>query len=223
MKQFIYLPVVLLIMATAFADETLKPEKPAILDKMKAREMSIVSLPLAPESAPAEAKSAEYKVGVEDILDISVLQPERISLTVTVSPDGSITFPYIGNIAAKDKTPEHIQQEIQSRLADGYMKYPVVSVSLKESRSRKFFVYGEVVKPGTYIMEDDTTVLRAISIAGGFTKYGSSSRVKVLRSHKDKFGYENIKINIGAAMSGSPKTDIPLNPGDIVVVSEGIF
>jgi polysaccharide export outer membrane protein len=103
------------------------------------------------------------------------------------------------------------------------MKYPVVSVSLKESRSKKFFVYGEVNKPGTYIMEDNMSVLRAISIAGGFTKFGSSSNVKVLRPKKNAGGYDAIKVNIKAIMAGDAKVDIPLGPDDIVVVSEGVF
>ncbi|MCX5694936.1 MAG: polysaccharide export protein [Candidatus Omnitrophica bacterium] len=165
----------------------------------------------------------EYKVGIEDVLDISVLQPEKLTTMVTVSPDGSIVFPYIGNVNVKGLVLVEIQNQIQARLADGYMKYPVVSVSLKESRSKKFFVYGEVMKPGTYYLEDKTTVLKAISMVGGFTKYGSSSRVKVLRPKKDDAGYESIKVNIKAVMDGATDADILLMPEDMVVVSEGVF
>ena len=68
-------------------------------------------------------------------------------------------------IKVKDLTVAEIQAKVQSALADGYMKYPVVVVSLQESRSRRFFVYGEVVKPGTYLIAENTTVLRAISMA----------------------------------------------------------
>src|SRR5688572_19704159 len=123
----------------------------------------------------------EYKVGIGDVLEISVLQPDQFTTTVTVAPDGSISFPYIGAVNIKGKGLTEIQNEIQNKLANGYIKYPVVTVYLKESRSRKFLVYGEVMRPGPYVLEDNTTVLRAISIAGGFTKFGSSSRVKVLR------------------------------------------
>lgn len=170
-----------------------------------------------------EAKMEYYLVGVDDILEIVVLQPEKMLTTVTVAPGGSITFPYIGDVMVKGMTLGAIQEEIQKRLADGYMKYPVVSVALKEARSKKFFVYGEVARPGTYILEDGTTVLKAISIAGGFSKFGSSSRVKVLRPRKDTTAYDNIKVNIKAIMSGSPAEDLKLRPGDIVNVEEGIF
>ena len=66
--------------------------------------------------------------------------------------------------------------------------------------------------------------MRAISVAGGFTKFGSSSRVKVLRVRTDgKTGYEPLKIDIKAVMNGDPNADVAIHSGDIVVVSEGVF
>ncbi len=165
----------------------------------------------------------EYTVGVDDILEITILQPDTLSKIVNVAPDGNITFPYIGTIKVTGLTIEEIEKKIQQALADGYLKNPVVSVSLKESRSRKFFVYGEVVKPGAYPLDENTTVLRAISMAGGFTRFGSSSRVKVLRPKKNDRGYKAIKIDIKKVMDGNSAEDILLQPGDMVVVSEGIF
>ena len=170
-----------------------------------------------------ESHRSEYTIGVDDLLEINILQPDKLSATVTVAPDGSITFPYIGTVYVKGMTLAQIEQQIQSKLADGYMKYPVVSVALKESRSRKFFVYGEVIKPGAYPLEENTTVLRAISIAGGFTKFGSSSRVKVLRQRKDPPGYETIKVDIKTVMEGNSDQDLVIQPGDVVVISEGIL
>lgn len=164
-----------------------------------------------------------YLVGVDDILEINVIRPEALHMTVTVSPDGTFTVPYIGQVVARDKTLPQLQDEVTARLTEGYMKYPVVNVVLKESRSRRFFVYGEVVRPGAYAIDQNTTVMRAISLAGGFTKFGSSSRVKVLRVKKDGTGYEPLKINIKDVMNGNPNGDIALHTGDIVVVSEGVF
>ena len=164
----------------------------------------------------------EYIVGVDDVMDISVLQPEKLLTTVVVSPDGAITFPYIGAVTVKGQTLSQVQKTIQDRLADGYMKFPVVSVSLKESRSRKFFVYGEVMKPGTYYINENVTVLRAITMAGGFTRFGSS-KVKILRPKKDKPGYDTIQVNIKAIMDGKASEDKILQPEDIIVVTQGIF
>ena len=183
-----------------------------------------VSKPQEDAAAKVEAAgTGEYRVGVGDILEVSVLQPEPIMNLAPVASDGTITFPYIGNVSVKGMLLGDVQNNIQARLADGYMKYPVVSVTLKESRSRKFFVYGEVMRPGTFLLEDNTTALKAISIAGGITKFGSTSRVKILRPYKDKPGYESIKVNMDAAMKGSADSDVVIQPEDIVVVTEGLF
>jgi len=187
--------------------------------------LTFVSTVVAEEASPqaVTAPAAEYLVGIGDILDISILQPQQLTITVAVAPDGSINFPYIGAVQVKGLSLEKIQNEIQSRLADGYMKYPVVSVSLRENRSKKFFVYGEVVRPGTFPLDDNMTILKAISMAGGFTKFGSASRVKILREKKGQPGYDTIKVNIKAIMDGSPTDDILIQNGDIIVVSEGVF
>lgn len=90
-------------------------------------------------------------------------------------------------------------------------------------RSKDFFVYGEVVRPGKYTLEDNMTVLKAISIAGGFAKFGSPDRVKILRTFSGKVGYENIKVDIKGAVKGEVGKDISLEPGDVVIVLEGIL
>ena len=174
-------------------------------------------------SAHAQEGEPEYTVGADDILEITVSRPEMIQNVVTVAPDGTISFPYIGVITVAGNTLPAIQQQIENALEDGFMKYPVVTVSLQQSLSRKFFVYGEVIKPGNYLLDEHTTVLKAISIAGGFSKFGSSSKVKVLRQNDDGVGYTSIKVNMKDVMNGESEKDILVGPGDIVVVSEGIF
>ena len=179
---------------------------------------------LAVDTSAAGAEATpDYQLGVDDILSITILQPEKMETTVTVGPDGAISFPYIGSVRVKGFSASQVQEEIETRLADGYMKYPVVAVSLRESRSRRFFVYGEVTRPGEYPLTEATSVLKAISMAGGFNKFGSSSHVKVLRPKEGQGGYEPIKINIKAVMDGDAAEDLLLKPGDTVVISEGVF
>jgi len=164
-----------------------------------------------------------YTVGVGDILEVNIIQPEKMNTRVTVSPGGDISVPYIGSVYIKGRTISSAQTLIQQKLAAGYLKYPVVTVSLVESRSRSFTISGEVIKPGNYPILENTTVLKAISIAGGFTKFGSSSRVKILRPRKDRPGYMSIKVDLNAVMDGDAKADIVIESGDIIVVSEGVF
>jgi protein involved in polysaccharide export with SLBB domain len=105
----------------------------------------------------------------------------------------------------------------------GYLKYPVVSVSVIESRSRSFTISGEVTRPGTYPLTENTTVLKSIAIAGGFTRFGSSTNVKILRLRKDQPGYESITVNIKKIVNGESEADILIMNGDIVVVSQSLF
>lgn len=172
--------------------------------------------------AAITAPPGEYRVGVDDILDINVLRPETFNNTLTVSPDGAVTFPYIGNVPVKDLTLIEVQKKVEEELSV-YMKYPVVSVSLKESRSRMFYVYGEVARPGAFALQQGMTALRAVSLAGGFTKFGSASRVKVLRQRKDNSGNVTIPVDLKKAMTGAAGQDLRIENGDVVTVEEGVF
>ncbi len=229
MRLFIFICGLIMMgeLNLAYADTNFAASKPQIKEGSATLQSIVVSPNIAHSTvdvptAPLKEEPTEYTVGIDDILTVAVLQPEQILNDVVVSPDGSIAFPYIGNFNIKGMTINEIQKEIQSKLADGYLKYPSVVVSLKESRSRKFYVYGEVIKPGPYQMEEKATVLRAISMAGGFTRFGSASRVKILRP-KSTGGYELIQVNIKSVMDGNSLEDITLKSGDIIVVSEGIL
>lgn len=183
-----------------------------------------VSLPVFNASADEKAAMPEkYKVGPDDILNIHVLRPDDFELEVTVTQDGYISFPYLGSVLVKDKSLDEIQSALEKGLSEGYLRYPVISVVMKESRSKRFFVYGEVTTPGAYPLDQNMTVFKALSVAGGFTKFGSSSKVKILRPKKDGPGYELIKVDVKDIMNGATNADILLNPGDVVVVSEGVF
>jgi polysaccharide export outer membrane protein len=177
--------------------------------------------------SPADSRAFDgtpgYIVGVGDVLEINVLQPDPFVVNVIVAPDGYISFPYIGNFKIQGLDLPRAQEELQKKLADGYLEYPVLTVYLKEVKSKKYLVSGEVQKPGSYPLEDDTTVLKAISIAGGFSKYGNASRVKVLRRDPNGKGYQAIKVNVERAENGDSSEDPLLMQGDMVVVSEGLF
>jgi polysaccharide biosynthesis/export protein len=168
-------------------------------------------------------KAEEYRVGIGDILEIRILKPDPSVDRVSVTPSGDISVAYLGSVKIKGKTITEVQQNIQYRLANGYLKYPVVTVSLIESKSRNFTISGEINRPGTYPLEDNMTVLKAVSVAGGFTKYGSKSKVRVLRQRADRPGYTKIEVDVGKVMDGDARADLVLEPGDIIVVSESFF
>lgn len=160
----------------------------------------------------------DYIVGVDDILDISVIKPEAISSRLTVSPDGTITFPYVGKVQAKGLTLPEIQDEIQSRLADGYMEYPVVSVSLQVTRSKKFAIYGQIQRPGFYPIEDDMRVLHSLTVAGGLSRPGAMAKIKLLRLEKNTQELKVVEADIKEILTGSDK-NILIESGDLIIVS----
>lgn len=174
-------------------------------------------------TAALKGYSQVYTIGIGDILEVAIIQPDPMTTRVTVTPGGDIAVPYIGSVYVKGRTVSGAQKLIQDRLAKGYLKYPVVTVSLVESRSMSFTISGEVIRPGNYPLLNNTTVLRAISMAGGFTRFGSKSRVKILRPRKDRPGYMSINVDLKAVLDGDAKADIVIESGDIIVLSEGLF
>ncbi|RJO61247.1 sugar transporter, partial [candidate division WS5 bacterium] len=90
-------------------------------------------------------------------------------------------------------------------------------------RNKKYLIYGEINRPGEYDLQDDMTVFKAITIAGGFTKWGSENKVKVLRRTEDGSGIDIIKVNINDVIKGDAEEDLSLNPNDVVIVSTSIF
>ena len=171
--------------------------------------------------APAASTSPEYILDIQDMLTIAVIQPDPFSVELTVAPDGTITFPYIGTVPVKGLTLMQAQEKIQTGLMD-YMKYPVVSVSLRASKNLTFFVFGEVQRPGSYILEKDTTVLKAITTAGGFTRVAATNNVKVVRQSADGTT-RAITVDVGALMTGKSTKDEKVEQGDVITVSQRFF
>lgn len=176
--------------------------------------------PLAPEKMhyAYEPRENPYRVGIDDVLDISVLGYDNLKTVSAVTTDGSISFPYIGAVYVKGLSVSDIEKEISKRLANGYIKYPVVSVSLINSKSVKFFIYGEVKNPGKYILEDNMTVLKAISAAGGITPEGIYGAIKLKRKQKDINEYKEIGIDLKNVEEGIINGDMPIEPEDILVI-----
>lgn len=165
-----------------------------------------------------QEEQQHYKVGLGDVLDISVLDHDELKTTAPVTSDGSITFPYIGSINVKGLSLSDIEKEIEKRLSSSYIKYPVVSVTLTRFESVKFFVYGEVKNPGRYTLEGNMTVFKAISSAGGITADGIYGKVKVRRRQKVGGTYQEININLKNIKESTMNCDMPIEDEDVIVV-----
>ncbi|MCF6158934.1 MAG: sugar transporter [wastewater metagenome] len=166
----------------------------------------------------ASESKGQYTVGVNDVLEINVLGHENLKTVARVATDGSISFPYIGVFSVEGMTLAEIEEGISKKLGEGYIKYAVVSVTLSSYKNMKFYVYGEVKTPGVYDLEDKTTVLKAITEAGGITQEGLYGSVKLRRKRRDKPGYREFYINLKDSRRSDLNADLPLESEDIIVV-----
>jgi len=116
--------------------------------------------------------SRDYKIGPEDLIEISVFEEEKLNKTVRVSSQGNISLPLLGILRVKGLTPNELEKEIRDLLAEKYLQDPNVSVFVKEYRSQRISVIGAVEKPGIFEVTGQKTVLDMLAMAGGL-KAGS--------------------------------------------------
>ncbi len=109
----------------------------------------------------------DYRIGPEDLLEISVFEDEKMNKTVRVSSQGNITFPLLGILNVKGLTAYELEKEIQELLAEKYFQNPHVSVFIKEYRNQRISVIGAVEKPGVFDVTGQRTILDALGMAGG--------------------------------------------------------
>ena len=166
-------------------------------------------------------KNDVYKIGINDALQIRVIDHDELKTLATVASDGTITFPLIGTVVAKGKTISSLEEEITRLLSSGYIKYPVVNVSLLKSMSRKIYAYGDVYTRGTIPFEDDMTIIRALSVVGGITADGQFGRLIVMRKLADKKNEykELVKAELANGKIGNREIeDTLLKPDDMLIV-----
>ena len=157
-------------------------------------------------------------LGAGDKIEIVVYAGTRQSkATYALDDSGEIQMQYIGSVVAVDKTTKLIQEEIQSRLADGYLKDPIVAVTVVEINSRKLLVLGQVPKPGTIKFTPGMTITEAIAQSGGFSPMARKNMVRVTRLVEGK--KEIYKIPVEMIAEGS-RPNFPMLPGDEIFVPE---
>lgn len=131
--------------------------------------LSAASLP-APDTTTASgayAGASDYRIGAQDLLNISVFGVEELTKDVRVNSNGKISLPLIGPVMAGGRTIPELEAELAKRYADGYLQDPQVSVFVKEFTSQRVTLEGAVAKPGIYPITGRTSLLQAIALAGG--------------------------------------------------------
>ena len=159
---------------------------------------------------------AGYVVGPEDVLSIVFWREKDMSTDVVVRPDGMVSLPLLRDVQAAGYTPEQLSGAVE-KIATRYMTDPEVTVIVKEIRSRKVSVLGEVNGQGTVALTRDMNVLQLIAEAGGLTEHANKSEIVIVRQENGK--ERRFKFNYGDAIKGkNVEQNILLQPGDLVLV-----
>jgi polysaccharide export outer membrane protein len=165
----------------------------------------------------AQATEQAYLVQPGDTLAIAVWkEPDLQGPAVLVRPDGTFSFPLVGQVDARGKSVSDLQTIVTERLRK-YISDPVVTVSVAEIKGNKVYVIGQVTKPGEFIVNPRVDVMQALSMAGGTTPFASLNNIIILRRAAGSqtampFHYSDV------AKGKELQQNIELQSGDIVVV-----
>lgn len=158
-----------------------------------------------------------YSVGPGDVLEVRVWHNDQLSRRVTVRPDGFITLPLVGDIACGGNTVEQIAADIAAKGVTFYTDPLVVSVEVAELHSYRIYVLGEVARPGEFTPTGQVTVLQAIALAGGFTRFAAPDEIIIVR--KDTRGERRIPFSYSFVVrEGDLRENLPLMTNDTVII-----
>jgi len=168
--------------------------------------------------APMESTT----IGVGDVFEVRIVGEDKLPTAFTVASDGTADLPYIKTVKVSGLEPQQVAQLVRKKLIeDQILTDPSVSVSIKEYNSKRIEVLGEVQKPGSFPLQPGMTVLRAISMAGGFTNIANKDRVTIRRRIEGK-RTQAVVVSVEDIMDNRID-DIPLQAGDSIDVKQRAF
>lgn len=173
-----------------------------------------------PATQPQSRPVGDVTLGVDDVFEVRVYGEADLSNVYRVTPDGAISFPLIGKVAVVGRAPAEVARDIESRLGQKYLQNPQVTIFVREYKSRRFSVYGQVQRPGTFPYEDGITIIEAIAMAGGFTPMAAENDVQVSRAERGRDA--TFKVRVVDVREGKAPA-IRIKPGDKVFVPERFF
>lgn len=192
------------------------------------------------QAVTAEQQAADYQIGPEDVLKITVYGHEDLTQVVVVQSDGSFTFPLLGRVVASGTSPDALAVRMTEGLARGFVRNPQVSVVVQEYRSKTVFVVGEVAKPGSYAIQGTMTLVEVLAKAAPTTSAGSevvivrprvAAKGPVLPDDAAVAGFDGatlasqldadvLKVNTRDIQLGRLDRNIALVAGDTVFVTQ---
>ncbi len=157
-----------------------------------------------------------YKIGAQDVLSISVWKDPELTQTVPVRPDGKISMPLLNDVQAAGLTPNELRDNITEALKK-YVADPVVTVIVTQINSQRVYITGEVTHPGAFPLMPGTTILQALSSAGGFTNFANTKKIYMFRMVNGK--RVDFPFNYKDVIDGKKLDEnVVLQAGDTIVV-----
>jgi polysaccharide biosynthesis/export protein len=167
-------------------------------------------------SSVTDEMDAAYLIGPGDVLGIEVWKDPALTRTVVVLPDGRISVPLIGEIAAGGKTVARLKKEIEQKISR-YVPEPVLTLEVKQSNSLYIYVLGRVNTPGRSLLTANINVLQALAMAGGINPFANKNQIKVFR--REAGGTRIYPFTYGEVTEGKRlEENIELKRGDVVFV-----
>jgi polysaccharide biosynthesis/export protein len=157
-----------------------------------------------------------YRLNPGDKLEITVWEEEKLKQEVVVLPDGTISFPLVGHVAAAGKTTEDLVKLLRERLTK-FIPDSEINVRLLSTEGNLIYVTGEVKNPGKFVMKGPTDVMQALSMAGGLTAFAKKNDIIVLRREADG-RTKSLPFEYGDVEDGENiESNILLQSGDTIV------
>jgi len=167
------------------------------------------------------AASRNTTLGPGDLLRVEIVGEKDLPTEFQVAADGTVSFPYIQDLAVAGLEPQELAKKIREGLIEKQILLdPSVVVSVIEYRSKMVTVLGQVQRPGSFNLLPGMTLLQAVSMAGGFTSIAQKNRVNLTRVSDGKAG--TVIINMELIYEGT-SDDILLQSGDSIYVNERVF
>ena len=163
-----------------------------------------------------DGAEADYRIGIGDVIEVQVWHEPDLSRTLIVRLDGRISLPLLGDIDTAGKTTSELDSYLEKKFAE-VVTEPAVSVILMESRSRRYYVVGQVMQPGEFPIEHPITILQAIARSGGFQEWAKRERIKVVRRSGEREML--LEFDYDAFVNGKNlEQNLVITPGDTVIV-----
>lgn len=182
-----------------------------------------VEPPPTPSQASAKAADSDYIIGPGDTLEVFVWRNSELSVTVPVRPDGKISTPLVEDMVAVGKTSPQLARDMEKVLSE-YVRSPKVNIIVTQAASAFSLVkvVGQVVKPQALPYREGMRVLDAVLAVGGLTQFASGNRARIVRNENGHETVIHVKL-ANLVNGGDVNENVPLKPGDVLVVPQSMF